>query len=76
MATTTKKVTDPNLDFTNQPQATSAADVNNQDARTRLWQSLDYSYGQQRKQTDKSYDQAYSQADRQALSRGMQRSAT
>jgi hypothetical protein len=62
-------------DFTEAPQARTAEDVNNQDARTRLWQSLDYTYGQQRKQSDKQFAQAYSQADRQALSRGMGRSS-
>lgn len=73
MATTKKNVDD--LDYTNQPQATTAEDVNNQDARTRLWQSLSYGYNNQIKQSNKAYDQAYSQADRQALSRGMQRSS-
>ena len=62
-------------DFTQQPQATTQADVDAQDSRTRLWQSLNYSYGDQIRNSDKSYDQAYSQADRQALSRGMQRSS-
>ena len=78
MATTNKKITatgDPNLDVTSQPQATTAEEVNNQDARTRLWQSLNYTYGQQRNQTEKSYDQAKLSADQQALSRGMQRSS-
>ena len=74
MATTKKKVEDE-LDYTNQPQAMTAEDVNNQDARTRLWQSLDYSYGNQIKKSNESYAQAYSQADRQALSRGMGRSS-
>lgn len=63
------------IDYTNQPQATTQADVDAQDSRTRLWQSLNYSYGNQIRESDKSYDQAYSQADRQALSRGMQRSS-
>lgn len=70
-----KMATAETTDYTNQPQATTQEDVNNQDARTRLWQSLGYSYGRQREQSDKAYDQAYSQADRQALSRGMQRSS-
>ena len=63
------------IDYTNQPQATTQADVDAQDSRTRLWHSLNYSYGNQIRESDKSYDQAYSQADRQALSRGMQRSS-
>ena len=62
-------------DFTQQPQAATAQDVDKQDARTRLWQSLDYAYGDQRRKSDEQYAQAYSQADRQALSRGMQRSS-
>ena len=72
MATQKKLTAD---DFTNQPQATTAAEVNDQDARTRLWQSLDYTYGQQRKESAEQYAKAYAQADRQALSRGMQRSS-
>ena len=78
MATNNKKITatgEPNVDFTTQPQATTAEEVNNQDSRTRLWQSLNYTYGQQRQQLDKSYDQAKLNADQQALSRGMQRSS-
>lgn len=73
MAIDTKKKLEQ--DFTQQPQATTQADVDAQDSRTRLWQSLNYSYGDQIRNSDKSYDQAYSQADRQALSRGMQRSS-
>ena len=72
MATQKKLTAD---DFTNQPQATTAAEVNDQDARTRLWQSLNDTYGQQRKDSAEQYAKAYAQADRQALSRGMQRSS-
>ena len=71
MATTKKTDLDP----TNQKQAQTVDDVNAQDARTRLWQSLNYTYGKQREESDKQFAQAYSQADRQALSRGMQRSS-
>lgn len=63
------------LDYTKQPQATNQAEVDAQDARTRLYQSLGYSYGQQQEQSDKSYDQAISQTDRAMLGRGMQRSS-
>lgn len=63
------------LDFTNQKQATTAEDVEGQDARTRLWQSLNYTYGKQREESDKQYAQAVASADRQALGRGMQRSS-
>lgn len=55
--------------------ARTKAEVDAQSTKDRLWESLDYSYGQQRKANDKNYDQAYSQADRQMLSRGMQRSS-
>lgn len=70
---TTKKNTD--LDYTNQPQALTQEDVNNQDSRTRLWQSLGYSYGNQIKESNKSYDKAISQNDNAMLARGMGRSS-
>lgn len=62
-------------DFTNQAQATTKADVDAQDARTRLWQSLNYSYGRQKEQSDEAYRKAISQSDRSMLQRGMQRSS-
>ena len=55
--------------------AKTKKEVEQQSAKDRLWDSLDYSYGQQREASDKAYDQARSQADRQAQSRGMQRSS-
>lgn len=55
--------------------AKTKQDVENQDRRQRLWDSLDYSYGRQREESAKSFAQAYSQADRQMLGRGMQRSS-
>ena len=73
MATSTKKQLEE--DFTKNPQATSAEDVNNQDARTRLWQSLSYTYGKQADESNKAYDKAVSEADRAALARGMGRSS-
>ena len=63
------------VDPTQQAAAASASDVQAQDAKTRLWQSLENSYDQQRQQSNESYDQAISQADRQMLSRGMGRSS-
>lgn len=75
MATTTKKRLEEEIDYTNQPQATTQADVDAQDSRTRLWQSLNYSYGNQIKKSNEDYANAISQADRQALSRGMGRSS-
>ena len=63
------------IDPTIQRQATTQGDVDAQDTRTRLWQSLGYTYGNQIRESDKSYDQAIAEADRQALSRGMQRSS-
>ena len=44
-------------------------EVDQQDSKTRLWQSLDESYGRQREQSDEAYDKAIAQTDRQALSR-------
>ena len=72
-ATNTKKQLEE--DFTKAKQATTAEDVNQQDARTRLWQSLNYTYGKQKEESNEAYDQAISQSDRQALSRGMGRSS-
>lgn len=69
-----KKKYDPN-DFTNQEQAMNQGDVDSQDAKTRLWQSLNYSYGKQREESDKSYDRNISQQDNAALARGMGRSS-
>jgi len=69
-----KKKYDPN-DFTNQDQAMNQGDVNSQDAKTRLWQSLNYSYGKQRDESDKSFDRNISQQDNAALARGMGRSS-
>jgi len=70
-----KSVQAVQTDPTQQPQATTQADVEGQDARTRLWQSLNSTYGVQREQSDKNYDQAIANADRMLLSRGMQRSS-
>ena len=55
--------------------AKTKKDVEQQSAKDRLWDSLDYSYGKQREQSDEAYDKAIAQTDRQALSRGMQRSS-
>ena len=63
------------LDYTNQPQAKTAADVDAQDARTRLYQSLAYSYGKQQEQSDKAYDKAISQSMNAAQARGLGRSS-
>lgn len=71
---TTKKQYDPN-DFTNQDQAMSKADVDSQDSKTRLWQSMNYTYGKQRDDIAKNYDKAISQQDNAMLARGMQRSS-
>lgn len=40
-----------------------------------LWDSLNYSYGTKREESDQSFDKAISQTDRAALGRGMQRSS-
>jgi len=55
--------------------ARTQQDVDNMTKKDRLWDSLNYSYGLKREDSDKAYDKAYSQADRQALSRGMGRSS-
>lgn len=62
-------------DYTQQKQATTQQDVSRQNREAQLWQSLDYSYGAQRRNSDKQFAEAYSQADRQATSRGMGRSS-
>jgi len=55
--------------------ARTKTDVEQQDRRQRLWDSLDYSYGKKRQDSDDSFARSYSQADRQMLGRGMQRSS-
>jgi len=55
--------------------ARTKQDVDNMSKADRLWDSLNYSYGQQREASDKQYDKAISQAEVQALRRGMQRSS-
>ena len=72
MATTKKQLED---EFTKAAKAQTAADVNAQDSRTRLWQSLDYTYGKQLEESDKAYDKAIAQTDRTAMGRGMGRSS-
>lgn len=73
MATTKKKTDD--LDYTNQPQAVTQEDVNNQDSRTRLWQSLTHAYNKQKENTRQAYEQAFSDQSNELLNRGMQRSS-
>lgn len=55
--------------------AQSKKAVDKMSARDRLWDSLDYSYGQKREEVRKQYDRALSQTDNQMLQRGMQRSS-
>ena len=50
-------------------------DVDNMEVRDRLWDSMNFTYGQKREASDKAFAQAYSQAERSALKRGMQRSS-
>lgn len=69
----TKKVLEE--DFTKAPQAEAAEDVNNQDSKTRLWQSLSTAYGNQMEESDKAYDKSISQMNNAMQSRGMQRSS-
>lgn len=49
--------------------------VDDMTSAQRIWDSLNYSYGKKREDSDKQFQRAYSQADRQMLSRGMQRSS-
>lgn len=49
--------------------------VDQMSTRDRLWDSLNYSYGKKREDSEKQYRKAYSQADNQLLGRGMQRSS-
>lgn len=55
--------------------ARNQQDVNNMSARERLWDSLNYSYGKKREESDKSFAKAYSQAVNQGIKTGMQRSS-
>lgn len=51
------------------------ADIDNMSARDRLWDSLEYTYGKKRENSDKSFAKQISQQDRTMLGRGMQRSS-
>ena len=62
-------------EFTKAPQAETVEDVNNQDARTRLWQSLNTTYSNQMDESDKAYDKSISQQNNAMLARGMGRSS-
>ena len=66
-----KKVTD----VTKEEQALTNEDVNAQDSRTRLWQSLATTYGQRTEDSNKAYDQNIAAAGRAAQQRGMGRSS-
>lgn len=55
--------------------ARNKREVDDMTSAQRIWDSLNYSYGKKREDSDKQYQRAYSQADRQMLSRGMQRSS-
>lgn len=62
-------------DVTKEKQAKTVQDVNEQDSRTRLWQSLNTTYGHQMDESDKAYDTAISKQDNAQLARGMGRSS-
>lgn len=66
---------DAGLDVTKQKQATSKKAVDNQDARTRIWQSLNTTYGKRTEESNRNYDLNRNAADRAALQRGMGRSS-
>ena len=50
-------------------------EVDQMSAKDRMWDSLSYSYGKKKEESDRSYDKAISQQDRALLQRGMQRSS-
>ena len=50
-------------------------DADNMSTKERIWDSLNYSYGKKREESDKSFAKAYSQAVNQGLKTGMQRSS-
>ena len=62
-------------DVTKAKQATTQGEVDQQDARTRLWQALDTTYDQAIEESGKQYDLNRGAADRAALARGMGRSS-
>lgn len=62
-------------DVTKQKQAKNKEQVDSQDARTRIWQSLNTTYGQRTDQSNQQYDLNRNAADRAALQRGMGRSS-
>ena len=55
--------------------ARTKQEVDEMTSKDALWDSLNYSYGTKREESDQSFDKAISQTDRAALSRGMQRSS-
>ena len=62
-------------DVTSAAQATGPYSADRQDARTRLWQSLNTTYNDAIEQSNLAYQQNYVDADLQAQSRGMGRSS-
>ena len=55
--------------------AKTRQDVEKQSARERLWDSLNYTYGQRGEELAQNYNQAISQSNNAMLKRGMQRSS-
>ena len=62
-------------DVTKAKQAKNKEAVDSQDARTRIWQSLNTTYGQRTEESNRAYDLNRNAADRAALQRGMGRSS-
>lgn len=62
-------------DFTKAAQAKTKEDVDAQDTRTKLYQSLAFTYGRQMDESDKAYDKEVSRQANAALARGMGRSS-
>ena len=62
-------------DVTAQKQAKSKKQVDAQDSRTRIWQSLSTTYNKRKEDSNQQYDLNRNAADRAALQRGMGRSS-
>ena len=62
-------------DVTAQKQAKNKKQVDNQDSRTRIWQSLSTTYNKRKEDSNQQYDLNRNAADRAALQRGMGRSS-
>lgn len=72
---TTGPVASASVGVTSKNQAKNKEQVDEQDARTRLWQSLSTTYAKRTEDSNKQYDLNKNAADRAANQRGMGRSS-